>query len=213
MDAPTAAAVFFACFYVPGLFVGLAELEIENDGLGFWASRLDTWRLPVCGARRMTLTGYHLTFFTGLLATSIAAAAAGAVLVETSAAELAARILLAASVFVMIAVVEDNTWWIYRGARPSEQGRQAVGEFSGFDRAVRYFVGGIVAAVCFGGAGEIAGVDRVRQLTVFLLALAYLAGAVILDAILWSRIRNWARPILLARSVSPGTGPGTEALL
>lgn len=207
MDIPAAAAVFFACFYVPGLFVGLSELEIESDGLGFWASRLDTWRVPVCGARRMTLTGYHLTFFTGLLATSIAAAAAGAVLIETSAADLAARILLAGSVFVMVAVVEDNTWWIYRGQKPSESARAKLGEFSGFERTLRYFVGGIVAAILFGAAGELAAVDRVRQLSIFFLSLAYLAGAVILDALVWSRVRNWARPILVARSTEPGEEP------
>jgi len=208
MESPVAAgAVFFGSYYAPGLLVGLAELEIENDGRGFWAKDLKTWRTPVCGNPRMTLTGYHLTFFSGLLAMAIAGATAGTVVVATPGAEIAARVLMAVSTFIMAAVVEDNTWWIYRTNAPPIEEQVRFGEFRPVDRAIRYFVGTIIAAVCFGGAGELAGVDRIWQLDTFLYALAFTAGAVLLDAVVWSKLRAVVRAALMRQTPRDGAAP------
>jgi hypothetical protein len=176
MEWPAKAALFTLLFYVPGLFVGLAELEIEELGDSFWAANLKSnkniplpWHPTGPGK---TLTTYHLMFFTALLTVTLSGFTA-VLLFSTQSIEEAGQLFLAVlSVFILICVVEDNTWYTYRNNKTGPG-------FSPWDRAVRYTVGTLISFGLFLGS-QCSGGDCGEPASVFWTAVGFYAAANIL---------------------------------
>jgi hypothetical protein len=195
-SAVGAGALYFLCYYIPGLLVGMAELEIEGDGSGFWASDLSTWRIVVFGPR-MTLTGYHLTFFSALLSIFIVGVLVPSIWAPVE--HIAGRVSLAIATFVMVSVVEDNTWWIYRGSGPPTTFRKSR-EFSLTERGVRYTIGTAVALGFYCAGGADFGLEGAFVFESFFISVGFYAAAVILDIFVWSGLRNCTRQRLMAET-------------
>jgi len=176
MEWPAKAALFTLLFYVPGLFVGLAELEIEELGDSFWAANLKSnkniplpWRPTGPGK---TLTTYHLMFFTALLTVALSGFTA-ILLFSTQTIEEAGQLFLSVlSVFIMICVVEDNTWYTYRINKTGPG-------FSSWDRAVRYTAGTLISFSLFLGS-RCNGGDCGEPASLFWTAVGFYAAANIL---------------------------------
>ena len=191
-----AGALYFLCYYIPGLLVGMAELEIEGDGSGFWASDLSTWRINVLGPR-MTLTGYHLTFFSALLSIFIVGVLVPAIWIPVE--HIAGRVSLAIATFVMASVVEDNTWWIYRGSGPPTTFRKNR-EFTLGERIVRYALGTALALGFYCAGGADFGLESSFLFESFFISVGFYAAAVILDIFVWSGLRRCVRQMLMAET-------------
>ena len=173
MEWPAKAALFTLLFYVPGLFVGLTELEIEELGDSFWAANLKSnkeiplpWRPTSPGK---TLTTYHLMFFTALLTVALSRFPAILLFSTQSIEEAAQLFLVVLSVFIMICVVEDNTWYTYRNNKNGPG-------FSPQDRAVRYTVGTLISFALFLG-GRCNNGDCGEPASVFWTAVGFYAAA------------------------------------
>lgn len=192
--------VYALLWYVPGLFVGLAELEIENLGEDFWAQNLNTKIIPLpCiskdpGDAGKTFTTYHLFFFGALLATLLSGFLTAAV---SSAGngfpDIAGVFLIVLSSFVMINVVEDNTWYLYRLSWPEENSGKHRG-FTGPQRVVRYSVSTLLAfgLFCAGQCGRTG--DCSVAVPLFWISVGYyISFVVVLDCFILGYPYKWAR--------------------
>jgi len=192
--------VYAVLWYVPGLFVGLAELEIENLGINFWAQHLDTKIIPLpCTSANSkdagkTFTTYHLFFFGALLATLLSGFLTAAFFSGVGFPDIAGVLLVVLSSFVMINVVEDNTWYIYRLRWPDANSAKNAG-FTVPQRAVRYSVSTLVAfgLFCAGQCGSTG--DCGVAIPLFWISVGYyIAFVLVLDCFIlrpfYARLRD-----------------------
>ena len=205
MDLAVGSLVYAFLWYVPGLFIGLAELEIENLGWDFWARNLITNKIiQVPCLSKGAGTTYHLFFFGALLATLLAGFLTTALFCGIVFSDLASAFLTVLSAFVMIAVIEDNTWYIYR----TWSDKNNLG-FSRNERAVRYSVATLLAfgLFCAGQCGRTG--ECSAAISLFWVSVAYyLSFVAVLDNFILYRLYVWARD-----PESGGHPRGSDALL